>query len=90
MNWKLRVQLERVVELDFRGLEQLGAGQAEYRSRDYSRTQEISDGLNYLEYGGLIVPSARYDCRNLIVYVQNLDRCCVIKEAEWELFQWSS
>ena len=90
VNSKLRVRLQRVVELDFEVLEQLSVGKATYRSRDYSRTQEISDGLNYLGYSGLIAPSARYDCRNLIVYVQNLDRHCVIKEAASELFQWSS
>ena len=48
LNWTLRVRLKRVVELDFVELEQLGVGQADYRSRDYSRTQEIADGLNYL------------------------------------------
>ena len=48
LNWKLRVRLKRVVELGFGKLEQLGVAQARYRIRDYSRTQEISDGLNYL------------------------------------------
>ena len=90
LNWKLRVRLKRVVELDFGALEQLGVGQADYSSRDYSRTQEISDGLNYLGYGGLIVPSARYDCRNLIIFVQHLDRDCVVEEDESKIFQWSS
>ena len=54
VNSKLRVRLQRVVELDFEVLEQLSVGKATYRSRDYSRTQEISDGLNYLGYSGLI------------------------------------
>ena len=90
LNWKLRVRLKRVVEQNFEILEQLGVGQADYRSRDYSRTQEISDGFNYLGYGGLIVPSARYDCRNLIIFVQNLDTDCVVEEDESKAFQWSS
>ena len=88
LNWTLRVRLKRVVELDFVELEQLGVGQADYRSRDYSRTQEIADGLNYLGCDGLIVPSARYDCKNLIVYIQNLEKDCFVEEDESRVFRW--
>ena len=70
-------------------LERLGVGQADYRSRDYSRTQEIADGLNYLGCDGLIVPSARYDCKNLIVYIQNLEKDCFVEEDESRVFWWS-
>ena len=89
LNWTLRVRLKRVVELDFMELERLGVGQADYRSRDYSRTQEIADGLNYLGCDGLIVPSARYDCKNLIVYIQNLEKDCFVEEDESRVFWWS-
>ena len=89
LNWRLRVRLKRVVELNFEGLEQLGIGQADYQSRNYSRTQEVSDGLNYLGYDGLIVPSARYDCKNLIIFMQNLDEDCFIEEEESREFRWS-
>ena len=57
LTWKLRVRLKRVVELNFEELEQLGVEQADYQSWDYSLTQEVSDGLNYLGCDGLIVPS---------------------------------
>ena len=89
LNWKLRVQLKRVVELGFGKLEQLGVEQARYRTRDYSRTQEISDGLNYLGSDGLIAPSARYDCNNLVVFMQNLSRDCFLEEDESREFRWS-
>ena len=87
-NWTLRVRLKRVVELDFEELERLGVRQEDYRSRDYSHTQKISDGLNYLGCEGLIAPSARYDCKNLIVYVQNLEKDCFMEEDEWRVFRW--
>ena len=90
LNWKLRVRLHRVVKLNFEALEQLSVRQADYRSRDYSRTQEISDGLNYLGCSGLIVPSARYECNNLIIFVQNLDENCFLAEHGSMVFQWSS
>ena len=80
--------LARVVTLDFEELEQLGVGPAAYGNRDYARTQEISDGVNYLGCDGLIVPSARYDGDNLVVYMQNLERDCFLEEVESRQFQW--
>ncbi len=89
LNWKLRVRLKRVVELDFGQLDWLGVGQANYQGRDYSRTQAISGALHHLGCDGLIVPSARYECRNLVVYMQNLDKDCFVEEEEWIEFSWS-
>ena len=89
LNWSLEIQLKRVVELNLDDLEKLGVPQADYQGRDYSRTQEIADALNYLGCDGLIVPSARHDCNNLIVFTQNLDADCIIDEDESEGFQWS-
>ena len=89
LNWKLRVRLMRVVELGYDDLERLGVGPADYEARMYSRTQEISDGVNYLGCDGLIVPSARYDCRNLVVYMQNLEGDCFLEEVGSRQFRWS-
>ena len=84
LNWKLRVQLMRVVELSFAELGQLGIEATAYRRRDYTRTQEISDALNYLGCDGLIAPSARYDSNNLIVYMQNLDKDGLVDRTDRE------
>ncbi len=89
LNWTLKIQLKRVVELDFNDLEKLGVRRANYKSRDYSRTQEIADALNYLGRDGVIVPSARYDCKNLIIFTQNLDKDCFVDKGESRDFQWS-
>ena len=90
LNWKLRIRLKRVVELDFDALEALRVAQSDYGGREYSRAQEISDAVNYLGYDGLIVPCARYECRNLIIYIQNLAGDWVVEEDESEAFEWSS
>ena len=90
LNWKLRVRLKRAVELDFGALETLRVAQSDYRGREYSRTQEISDVVNYLGYDGLIVPCARYECRNLIIYIQNLAGDCMVEEIESKVFEWST
>ena len=89
LNWTVKVRLERVVELDFEQLEELGVRRSDYEGRDYSRTQEVSDGLNYLGCDGLIVPSARHEGRNLVVYIQNLSRGCFVEGDEGSAFAWS-
>lgn len=89
LSWKLRVRLGRVVELDFERLEKLGVRHAEYANRQYSRTQQVSDGLCHLGCEGLIVPSARHDGKNLVVYMQNLSRGCLVEEDEPSTFAWS-
>lgn len=88
LNCELGVKLKKVVELSVEDLENLGVSQTDYQGRDYSRTQEIADALNYLGCDGLIVPSARYDCKNLIIFTQNLDKNCIIEEGESSDFQW--
>ncbi len=90
LNWKLCVRLKRAIELDFGALETLRVWRSEYGGREYSRTQEVSDAVNYLGYDGLIVPCARYACRNLIIYIQNLARDCVVEEDDSRVFEWSS
>lgn len=87
--WKLRVQLRQIVELDFDLLAELGVQRSAYVSRRYARTQEISDGLNYLGCDGVIVPSARHDGRNLVVYMQNLHRESSVEEDGSLAFLWS-
>jgi RES domain-containing protein len=36
--------------------------------REYPRTQDIAETAHFLEYEGIIVPSARWDCTNVIVF----------------------
>ena len=90
LNWKLRMRLKRTLELSFGELEELHVAQSHYGGREYSRTQEISDAVNYLEYDGLIVPCARYECRNLIIYIQNLTWNCTVEEDTSKAFEWST
>lgn len=87
--WRLRVQLRRIVELDFDLLAELGVQRAAYVSRQYARTQEISDSLNYLGCDGVIVPSARHDGRNLVIYMQNLHQESSVEEDGSLAFLWS-
>lgn len=87
----LRMKLKNVIRLDFPALETLGVMEASYQERDYSRTHEIADVINFLEYDGLISPSARHPCNNLTIFFQN------VAKGEFEIepikksdFQWSA
>lgn len=60
---------------DMEQLKGLGVDESRYRELLYTRTQEIGAAAAFLGFDGLIVPSARWDCRNIILFLDaiNLD-----------------
>lgn len=57
-----------VVHLRTSDLQALGIDTSRYGTRDYYLTQQIGAALDHLGVDGLIAPSARYDCDNLMVF----------------------
>jgi RES domain-containing protein len=51
----------------------LGIDRSRYSERLYERTAEIGDAAAFLAYDGLIVPSARADALNLVIFVDAVD-----------------
>ena len=49
----------------------LGVDLDRYGERDYGRTQEIGAALVFLGFDGLIAPSARWPCDNLMIFGDN-------------------
>jgi hypothetical protein len=43
----------------------------QYGQRDYSRTQQIGAALAFLNFDGLIAPSPRWGCDNLVIFDEN-------------------
>jgi hypothetical protein len=88
----LAVTASRTLRLVRADLERLGVAMDRYGERDYARTQEIGAAIAFLEYDGLIVSSARWDCDNLIIFTSNhglnerLDPVCE-EQIEWQA--WS-
>jgi hypothetical protein len=74
MRWtcfELTVRAERILKLaDMEALEKLGVDAATYKDRGYGRTQEIADAAYFLGFDGLIAPSARWPCRNLMLFTE--------------------
>jgi hypothetical protein len=54
-------------------LARLGVNLPEYRQRTYSRSQEIADAAYFLGFDGLIAPSARWTCLNLVVFTERIE-----------------
>jgi hypothetical protein len=69
-------------------LEGLGIDMGRYGERDYASTQNIGAALAFLGLDGLIAPSARWNCENLMIYQTNHlnERLEVItaEEVDWQ------
>lgn len=84
-----------VVSVNAASLAILGIDIERYRERSYaamgetppSRTQEIGAALSFLGIDGLIVPSARWDCSNLILF-DNLDNGVDLQNDGSEEVDW--
>lgn len=72
-------------------LVRLGVEQARYRELYYERTQEIGDAARFLGFDGLIVPSARWDGLNLVLFPDALDPEDVVvgerTEVDWDTWR---
>jgi len=82
---RIAVKTRRTLKLaDLSAIEALGVSRETYPSLDYARTQEIADAAEFLGFDGLIAPSARWPCQNLVLFMEKLDRQdLVVLEREW-------
>ncbi len=76
--YTLNVEIDRTLELpDLTALAYLGVDVGRYgalayarRDREYTRLQEIAEAARFLEFGGLLVPSARAKCMNAVLFAK--------------------
>jgi RES domain-containing protein len=74
--YEIEVSLDRPLRLlDLEALAKIGLdvsryGQLSYEEKEaeYPRSQDIGEVAHFLDYDGLIVPSARYDSLNVVVF----------------------
>ncbi len=65
----IEVQAERTLRLvDLESLAPLGVDIARYQTFEYQATQAVAAVAQFLEFDGLVVPSARFDCANLVIF----------------------
>lgn len=87
---RLRVETQATLHLaDMTMLDALGVDVANYRSRDYAKTQAIADAAYFLGFDELIAPSARWTCLNAILFTDRLDVGKLsIDESEPDVIDW--
>jgi hypothetical protein len=67
---ELAVQSERTLEFaNVASLGPLGVDVSRYDSFDYSATQAIAAAAHFLEFDGMLVPSARRNSTNLVLFM---------------------
>lgn len=85
---RLSVTTGKTLRLVRADLESLGVDLAQYGERDYGRTQEIGSTLAWLGLDGLIAPSARWPCDNLMIYTDNHALTEKLEPVGDELIEW--
>ena len=66
---RIAVRTRRTLRLaNMSALEDLGIPVESYGDLNYGRTQEIGDAAAFLGFDGIIAPSARWNCNNLILF----------------------
>lgn len=54
---------------DVGALVPFGVDPAHYSGFDYAACQALADAAHFLEFDGLLVPSARHGCQNLVIFM---------------------
>jgi hypothetical protein len=75
---------------DVSNLSALGADVRRYASFEYSVTQAIAAAAFFLDFDGLIVPSARSTELNLVIFTERLDAGDGLKVAASEPVDWAA
>ena len=66
---RIKVQTRRTLKLaDLQAVTALGVSRETFATLDYGRTQEIADAADFLGFDGIISPSARWPCQNLVLF----------------------
>ncbi len=80
-----------LVVADIGQLIALGVDQARYNEMLYSRTQEIADAAAFLGFDGIIAPSARWSCDNIVLFLDlfNLENIEVLGQSaiDWKIWR---
>ena len=88
--YEIVVTARRTLKLIKSDLETLGVNLSAYGKVGYEITQNIGAVVNHLECDGLIVPSARWDCENLVLFMDNHNLSDHLRAGAPEEVDWQS
>jgi hypothetical protein len=70
---RIAAATQRTLEFaDVAALTPLGVDAARYQGFDYMATQAIAAAAHFMEFDGLLVPSARAACQNLVLFLDRV------------------
>lgn len=73
---------------DVASLKPLDVDTERYESFDYTATQAIASAAHFLEFDGLVVPSARAPCANLVAFIDRVSLTLAHSEAvDWQAWR---
>lgn len=89
---RLVARCEKTLRLpDLVTLSRLGVDTSNYKSRDYDSFQQIGDAAYFLDFDGLVVPSARWNCLNLILFTDRIVPANLnVEETEGAPMDWKA
>jgi len=88
----LRAEAERALRFaNLASLEPFGVDVARYRTFDYRTTQALAAAAYFLEFDGLIVPNARFDCANFVLFTERNPALVLIRSesVDWDAWRRS-
>jgi RES domain-containing protein len=87
---RLTVRTQRTLRIaDLAALEALGVSRETYPTLSYARCQEIGDAAQFLGFDGILAPSARWDCHNLVLFLDRIEPDALRVE-ESEAVDWAA
>jgi RES domain-containing protein len=87
---RITVQTRRTLKLaDLKAVAALGVSPETFATLDYSRTQDIADAADFLGFDGIIAPSARWPCQNLVLFTDKFGPDDLVV-AEREVVDWNA
>jgi RES domain-containing protein len=85
---ELRIETKKTVRITRKDFAKLGIDETQFGDIGYQRTSQVGDVAGFIGYDGILVPSARWDCENLIVLCDNHDINLKIDLLSSVTFDW--
>lgn len=85
----IKARTERTLHfVDLDSLRPFGVKIEAYERFDYKETQAIASAAHFMEFDGLLVPSARATCKNLVVFLDRLTVGAHLEVLKTESVNW--
>lgn len=88
---RIEVRTEKTLHIaDLAALQSLGVDSSNYQSFDYEVTQAITSTAHFLMFDGMLVPSARAGCANLVLFLDRLSEHGHLVVRQSEPVNWTT